>query len=56
MGRTEEAIRLDEETLEIRERVLGHEHPETLKSRNNLAIAYRAAGRDKDAERLEAQD
>ncbi|MFC0567396.1 tetratricopeptide repeat protein, partial [Plantactinospora siamensis] len=27
------------------ERVLGEEHPNTLRSRNNLAYAYRAAGR-----------
>ena len=40
-GRTEEALRLHEETLAIRERVLGSEHPRTFSSRINLAIAYR---------------
>ena len=35
------------------ERVLGPEHPDTLGSRNNLAIGYRALGRVEDAERLE---
>ena len=31
------------------ERVLGPDHPDTLASRNNLAAAYRAAGRPDDA-------
>jgi hypothetical protein len=31
--------------LVVRERVLGGEHPETLRTRNNLASAYRSAGR-----------
>ena len=53
LGRYEETVRLDEETLEIMERVLGPEHPSTLISRNNLANAYRAVGRVEDAERLE---
>jgi hypothetical protein len=42
-GRTDEAIRLHEQTLADRERVLGPDHPETLSTRNNLA-AYRDAG------------
>ena len=44
-GRTEDAIRLHEQTLEVRERVLGLDHPDTLASRNNLAGGYHAAGR-----------
>ncbi len=44
-GRTAEAIPLFEQTLAARERVLGPDHPDTLGSRNNLAAAYRAAGR-----------
>ena len=43
--RTAEAIPLHEQTLAARERVLGPDHPHTLASRNNLATAYRAAGR-----------
>ncbi len=31
------------------ERLLGTDHPDTLKSRNNLALAYRAAGRTAEA-------
>ncbi|MCH8184467.1 MAG: tetratricopeptide repeat protein, partial [Chloroflexi bacterium] len=54
-GRNDDAIRLDEQTLEMRERVLGPEHPETLTSRSNLAVGYRDAGRIDDAIRLHEQ-
>jgi tetratricopeptide (TPR) repeat protein len=54
-GRIDDAIRLDEQTLELRERVLGPEHPDTLASRSNLANGYRAAGRNDDAIRLDEQ-
>ena len=37
------------------ERVLGPDHPDTLNSRNNLAIAYRAAGRTDEAITLHEQ-
>jgi hypothetical protein len=43
-ARTGEAISLYEQILATFERVLGPDHPETLQSRNNLAIAYQAAG------------
>ncbi|WP_221623183.1 tetratricopeptide repeat protein [Micromonospora globispora] len=36
-------------TLADRERILGPDHPDTLTSRNNLAAAYRAAGRHDEA-------
>ena len=36
---------LHEQTLAAREHVLGPDHPDTLTSRNNLAVAYQAAGR-----------
>jgi len=52
LGRYGEAVRLDEETLSIMERVLGPEHPDTLSSRNNLAGGYRALGRYEEAVRL----
>jgi hypothetical protein len=45
-GRTDETIALHEQTLAARERILGPDHPETLRSRNSLAVTYRAAGRD----------
>ena len=35
--------------LADRERILGHEHPDTLSSRAHLAVAYRDAGRTGEA-------
>lgn len=55
LGRYEEALELDQETLEIRERVLGPEHPDTLGSRSNLAITYRALGRNDEALKLDQE-
>ena len=48
-GRHEESIRLDEETMAARERVLGPEHLDTLASRGNLSTDYRAVGRVEEA-------
>jgi hypothetical protein len=44
-GRIDEAIRLHQQTLADRERLLGADHPRTLTSRHSLAAAYQAAGR-----------
>ena len=38
-----EAEELGVQVLEIRKRVLGEEHPETLTSMNNLALTYYAS-------------
>ena len=43
------AIEILKDATEEAERVLGADHPDTLRSRNNLALAYRAAGRLNDA-------
>ncbi|WLQ45186.1 tetratricopeptide repeat protein [Streptomyces laculatispora] len=43
-GQTARAIPLFEATLAQYEEVLGDTHPDTLRSRNNLALAYRSAG------------
>jgi hypothetical protein len=48
----DEAIPLFEQTLADRERVLGQAHPDTLTSRDNLANAYKDAGRLDEAEGL----
>ena len=48
-GGTAEAIPLVQQILAVRERLLGADHPSTLASRNNLASAYRAAGRPAEA-------
>ena len=47
--RTAEAIPMLEETLKLRTAKLGPDHPDTLASRNNLAVAYR---RRPDAEAI----
>ena len=46
---------MHEQALAARERVLGPDHPDTLQSRNNLATAYRAAGRLDEAISLHEQ-
>jgi Tetratricopeptide repeat len=43
---------LHQQTLADRERVLGPDHPDTLNTRNNLANAYRVAGRTDEAKGL----
>jgi len=55
-GRTAEAITLYEQTVADQERVLGADHPDTLITRNNLASAYRAAGRTAEAIEPQASD
>lgn len=48
-GRAAEALPLHQQTLTVRERVLGADHSDTLGSRNNLAVAYAASGRAAEA-------
>ena len=40
LGRTKDAVALQEKVLEARERILGGEHPHMLRSMNNLAVTY----------------
>ena len=44
-----EAIATYEPLLADKERILGPAHPDTLATRNNLAVAYQAAGRVAEA-------
>jgi len=44
-NRAQQAIIIGEPLIADQERVLGPDHPDTLAARNNLANAYRAAGR-----------
>ena len=46
---------MQEQTLADRERVLGADHPETLRARGNLATAYEQVGRTAEAIRLDEQ-
>jgi hypothetical protein len=50
-----EAERLHRQTLDIRRRVLGPEHPDTLASVHNLAIVLYDEGRYTEAERLDRE-
>ena len=55
VGRTGEAIGIEEQVLADRERLLGPEHPNTLNARANLAASYRQAGRTGEAIALQEQ-
>ena len=50
-----QAIVIGERLLADQEQVLGPDHPDTLTSRNNLALAYRGAGRTGEAITLDEQ-
>lgn len=54
LGRVEEALALDEDTLDRRRRVLGEDHPDTLLSASNLAVDLRRLRRTKEAKALDA--
>ncbi|EAW34379.1 CHAT domain-containing protein [Lyngbya sp. PCC 8106] len=51
-GKYNEAIPLAEQVLEIRERILGENHPDVATSLNNLALLYSDQGRYDEAELL----
>ncbi|EXA53638.1 hypothetical protein FOVG_01376 [Fusarium oxysporum f. sp. pisi HDV247] len=48
-GRYEGAAKLYRETLEVKEKVLGKEHPDTLSSMNNLALVLDSMGKYEEA-------
>lgn len=52
LGRHAEALSLREKTLRLRQEKLGLDHPETLKSMNELANSYATLGRHEEALRL----
>jgi tetratricopeptide (TPR) repeat protein len=54
-GEYERVAQLHEQTLTVRERVLGAEHPDTLSSRNNLANVLRDLGEYERAAQLHEQ-
>ena len=51
-GKYEAAEPLYIETLRLRKKVLGAEHPETLSSMNNLAVLFKSQGKYEAAEPL----
>lgn len=54
-GRWNEAERLEVEVVELRRKMLGAEHPDTLTSSNDLALIYLEQGRFVEAEELRSQ-
>ena len=53
LGRTKEAVELQEKVLEARQRIQGEEHPDTLQAMNNLALSYFSLCRSKEAVELQ---
>ncbi len=51
LGKYKEAEQMDRQTLELREKVLGREHPNTLNSMNNLASILNNQGNTKKPNR-----
>jgi tetratricopeptide (TPR) repeat protein len=54
-GQSEEAERLEEEVLAIRESTLGKRHPDTIRAMANLAATWRQQGRYGDAHNYEVE-
>ena len=48
LGEVQAARDLNQDTLDRRRRILGHDHPDTLNSAHNLAIDLRALGEADD--------
>ena len=49
LGRWKEAEQLEVQVLETTKRVLGEEHPDTLRIMNNLAYTLKSQGQDEKA-------
>ena len=54
-GRWKEAVELDIQVVEMRRKVFGAEHPDTLTSMGNLALVYTNQEQWKAAEELGVQ-
>ena len=54
-GKYEEAEQMYQQALELREKVLGQEHPLTLASINNLALVLDRQGKYAEAEGMHRQ-
>jgi hypothetical protein len=54
-GKYAEAEAINRQTLQLKEIVLGKEHPETLGSMNNLASSFRQQGKYTEAEAMDRQ-
>ena len=54
-GRQEAALKMQELLLELRRKVLGPEHPDTLRVMHDLAQSYDDAGRQEEALKMQEQ-
>jgi hypothetical protein len=54
-GKFDEAEQLEVQVLDMRKKLLGAEHPDTLSSMGNLASTYHDQGKFDEAEQLEVQ-
>ena len=52
-GYFKEAETLQNKVLDIRNKILGAEHPETIRAMANLAVTYQCLGKYREAETLE---
>ncbi|ORY58756.1 P-loop containing nucleoside triphosphate hydrolase protein [Pseudomassariella vexata] len=55
LGKYEEAEKMYRQALELQEKVLGREHPDTIGSMNNLAIVLGSQGKYEEAEQRHRQ-
>ncbi|KAK0741212.1 P-loop containing nucleoside triphosphate hydrolase protein [Schizothecium vesticola] len=55
LGKYKEAEQMHRQALQLKEKVLGKEHPSTLASMNNLALAFDSQGRYEEAEQMHRQ-
>ncbi|KAK4651792.1 P-loop containing nucleoside triphosphate hydrolase protein [Podospora pseudocomata] len=55
LGKYEEAEQMHRQALQLKEKVLGKEHPATLTSMNNLAVVLRSQGKYEEAEQIHRQ-
>jgi tetratricopeptide (TPR) repeat protein len=55
LGRYEVASKMEETALTVRQQILGNEHPDTLMSMNNLALALSYRGKYEEAEEIYRQ-
>ena len=55
-GAFNSAEQLETQVMDMRKKLLGAEHPDTLSSMANLALTYRNKGRWNEAEQLQVQN
>jgi hypothetical protein len=56
LGQLKEAAEMHARVLEIRQRVLGEQHPNTLRIMNNLALTQLSMGQLKEAAEMDVRE